>query len=246
MTATLLLTRPAQAAQDFASAITAAGWRGGVLVAPLMQIAYVPADLAVAAGAGTLVFTSHHGVAGWMGLGGACNLPVWCVGPRTGQAARDAGFSDIRQAPGGNAVSLRAALLAAQPARPVVHVRGAHAAMALAQELDAAGLPAREVVVYDQRPCDWTDAARDLLSRPVPVVVPLFSPRSARLFARVCETLPQIRAQLHVIVISHACVAALNASKCSSLTVVDHPDGEAMRNAVLRMQAELEDNEKPR
>ncbi|MGY6704753.1 uroporphyrinogen-III synthase [Roseinatronobacter sp.] len=246
MTATLLLTRPEQAAQDFAATLASAGWRGGVLVAPLMQIVYVPADLGVAAGAGTLVFTSHHGVAGWVGLGGACNVPVWCVGPRTAQAARDAGFADIQQAQGGDAVSLRAALLGAQPAQPVVHVRGAHAAMALAQDLCAAGLRAQEVVVYDQRACDWTDTARDLLSRPAPVVVPLFSPRSARIFAQACETLPQIRAQLHVIVISRACAAALDASKCSSVTVVDHPDGEAMRNAVLRMQAELEDNEKPR
>lgn len=248
MTATLLLTRPEQAAQEFAQAATMAGWTGPVVVAPLMQIAYRAPDMAALDGAGTLVFTSRHGVGAWVAAGGRCDLPVWCVGPRTAQAAQDAGFVTIRQAPGGDALSLRAALLAAHPVPPVVHLRGAHAAMALAPDLDKAGLPAREMVVYDQLSCPLPGPARDLLSRPssVPVVVPLFSPRSARLFSAELEKLPALGAQLHVIAISQPCAAAMDASKCSSLLTVDRPDGGAMLNAVLHMQAELEDNEKPR
>ncbi|MGP9789855.1 uroporphyrinogen-III synthase [Roseinatronobacter sp. NSM] len=248
MTATLLLTRPQQAAQDFAQAVTVAGWTGAVMVAPLMRIVLRPPDPAAlaGAGAGTLVFTSHHGVGAWVAAGGDVTLPVWCVGPRTAQAARDAGFRAIVQPPGGDAVSLRAALLAARPVPPVVHLRGEHAAMALAQELTGAGLPAREVVVYDQRNCALPDVARDLLSRPGPVVVPLFSPRSARLFAAELGKLRNPGAQLHVIAISSACAGALDGGKCSTLRIVDHPDGGAMRNAVLQVQAELEDHEKPR
>lgn len=246
MTATLLLTRPQQAAQDFAQVVTAAGWTGPVMVAPLMQIVPCALDPRAREGAGTLVFTSHHGVGAWLAAGGGVTLPVWCVGPRTAQAAHEAGFSHIAQAPGGDAVSLRAALLAARPVPPVLHLRGTYAAMALAEELTLAGLPAREMVAYDQQACALPDKARDLLSRPGPVVVPLFSPRSARLFAAELEKLPNPVAQLHVVAISRPCAAALDGGKCSTLRTVDHPDGGAMRNAVLQVQAELEDNEKPR
>ncbi|WFE74262.1 uroporphyrinogen-III synthase [Roseinatronobacter sp. S2] len=246
MTATLLLTRPELAAQEFAQAATGAGWWGPVVVAPLMQIGHCTPDMSAVAGAGTLVFTSRHGVGAWRALGGRCDLPVWCVGPRTAQAAKDAGFAQIRQAPGGDAVSLRAAILAAGPVPPVLHLRGAHAAMALAAGLNKAGVPAQELVIYHQQACALSAPARALLLRPVTVVVPLFSPRSAHLFSVELEKMPYIVAKLRVIAISRACAAAVDASKCSSVLTVTRPDGDAMLNAVLQVQAELEDSEKPR
>lgn len=246
MTATLLLTRPTQAAQEFAQAALQAGWRGAVVLAPLIQISHGAPDMSAVAGAGTLVFTSRHGVGAWQALGGRCDLPVWCVGPRTARAAKDAGFAQIRQAQGGDANSLRAAILAATPVPPVLHLRGAHAAMALAAELDKAGMPAQELVIYDQQECQFSERARALLLCPVTVVVPLFSPRSARLFSRELQKMPYIACRLCVIAISRACAAAVDASKCSSVFTVDRPDGDAMLNAVLQMQAELEDSEKPR
>ncbi|MDD7971431.1 uroporphyrinogen-III synthase [Roseinatronobacter alkalisoli] len=247
MTATLLLTRPEQAAQDFAQLVMAAGWRWPVVIAPLMQISHCAPDMDALAGAGTLVFTSRHGVAAWRAAGGGCELPVWCVGPRTAQAARQAGFAQVHQAPGGDAVSLRAALLAARPVPPVLHLRGDHTAMVLAAELVKAGIPARDAVLYRQHARALSDAARTLLSHPVPVVVPLFSPRSARLFAAELANLPvPHRAALHVIAISQACAGALGATKCAGIHVAARPDADAMRDAVITLQAELEEGDKPR
>lgn len=66
---------------------------------------------------------------------------------------------------------------------PVVVARGVHARLDMAEALNARGIEAHSVTVYDQVPVPLSAAATQLLTGEAPVVAPLFSPRSAGLLA---------------------------------------------------------------
>ncbi|WP_304614339.1 uroporphyrinogen-III synthase [Paracoccus sp. (in: a-proteobacteria)] len=208
----LLMTRPGDDSERTAARIGA-----DVIVAPILQIVPVDHDGAALAQAPGLVFTSAHAVAS---AGPGRGRPAICVGERTGQVARDAGFAVIQGA--GTADSL-VPLIAASPV-PLVHPHGRH----LAQRLAVPG-----VVVYDQRPQPLTARARAALMGARPVVVPVYSPRSARLLAGMAAG---ARAPLWLVAISDAAAAAWTAP-AARRAVADQPSGRAMDAAIRAMLA---------
>ena len=208
----LLMTRPGDDSERTAARIGA-----DVIVAPILQIVPVDHDGEALARAPGLVFTSAHAVAS---AGQGRGRPAICVGERTGQVAHDAGFSVIQGA--GTADSL-APLIAASPV-PLVHPHGRQ----LAQRLAVPG-----VVVYDQRPQPLTARARAALMGARPVVVPVYSPRSARLLAGMAAG---ARAPLWLVAISDAAAAAWTAP-AARRAVADQPSGRAMDAAIRAMLA---------
>ena len=208
----LLLTRPGDDSERTAAQIGA-----DVIVAPILQIVPVDHDGAALAQAPGLVFTSAHAVAS---AGPGRGRPAICVGERTGQVARDAGFAVIQGA--GTADSL-VPLIAASPV-PLVHPHGRH----LAQRLAVPG-----IVVYDQRPQPLTARARAALMGARPVVVPVYSPRSARLLGGMAAG---ARAPLWLVAISDAAAAAWTAP-AARRAVADQPSGRAMDAAIRAMLA---------
>lgn len=86
---------------------------------------------------------------------------------------------------------------------PVLVCRGVYTRVDLAAELRAQGIPADSATVYDQIAQPLTSDASDLLNGSAPVVVPLFSPRSAALLSQHSYAAP-----LNVITISDAVKAA--------------------------------------
>ncbi|QXI62811.1 hypothetical protein CP157_00495 [Paracoccus marcusii] len=208
----LLMTRPGDDSERTAARIGA-----DVIVAPILQIVPVDHDGAALARAPGLVFTSAHAVAS---AGPGRGRPAICVGERTGQVARDAGFAVIQGA--GTADSL-VPLIAASPV-PLVHPHGRH----LAQRLAVPG-----VVVYDQQPQPLTARARAALMGARPVVVPVYSPRSARLLAGMAAG---ARAPLWLVAISDAAAAAWTAP-AARRAVADQPSGRAMDAAIRAMLA---------
>ena len=241
----LFLTRPEADSLRFAQAARAAGWRGEVLVAPLLRIVPAPPSEEVLSAAQTLVATSQHAIAALVAAKPLRDRPIWCVGPRTAQAAQAAGFGKVHVA-AGDAQSLRAALLAALPEEPVLHLRGDHAAMDIAAELRAAGLQAEACVVYEQVAQPLTDAARARLGKGGDVVLPVFSPRSARLLVAAMEGCTAPSTRLHLLAISSAAQAAAQVVPWASQHSAARPDGPAMIAALGRVQAALEPAEKPR
>ncbi|EAR53118.1 hypothetical protein OG2516_11661 [Oceanicola granulosus HTCC2516] len=214
----LLVTRPAPAAERFAEAVQARVGPVQSLISPLQEI--VHCDPGPLPEAGALVLTSANGAAAAdrLGLGGE----AWCVGPQTAAAARAAGLEAV--AAEGDADSLVALLRARRPAGPLLHLRGAHARGDVARRLTEAGLPCAERVVYRQEPRPPTPQAWALLRGDAPLVVPLFSPRSAALFA----ALTPIDAPLHLVAISAATAGPLAALASRECRVAPAPEGEAV------------------
>lgn len=242
----LLLTRPRAQSERFA-AVMRARLHGDIriTVAPLVEIVPLPLPAGLADAASGLVFTSENGVAAFAKGSARRDLTAWCVGPRTAQAARDAGFCTVEQA-GGDAEALGARLRQAAPRGLLLHLRGRHVAADLAEILRADGIDLRGCVVYAQpaRPLD--PAALALLARPGTVVAPLFSARTACLLRDALSEIP-LRARLEPVAIS-AAVARVweGGSDPVRMPVSEAPNAAAMADVVAARIRALETRGKPR
>lgn len=221
----VLLTRPEAAARRFADEIAPLGLR--VVIAPMQRIVPVDHDADAIRTARGLVFTSENGVR----FAGAGNgRPAWCVGPRTGEVARQAGY-DVSVGPGDAA---RLMPLIADLGPGWLHPHGAH----LAARLTVPG-----IVVYDQHPLPLSPEAKALLQGDAPVILPLFSPRSARLAAEEIAPLPGRTSPLLLIQISGAAQTEWDRGWQGACpgprprsVIADHPDAEGIFRA---MRSEL-------
>ncbi len=223
----LLLTRPEAQSGRFAAAATARfGAAVRILVAPLMEIVFTAPVLPLD-GVRALAFTSENGVAGFCRLSPRRDLPAYCVGARTAEAARSAGFR-ARSAAGDGAALAR--LIAAEGAAgPLLHPHGAHRQGDLAAALAGAGIALRAVEVYRQEPRSPSPAAAAVLNGQTRVIAPIFSPRSARLF-RAAFAAP--RAPLALVALSPAVAEALGQRPGERLLTAARPEAEAMLDAV--------------
>lgn len=222
----LLLTRPEAASRRFAADCSGLGVR--IVVAPLQKIVPVPHDGAALARAAALVFTSPVAVpAAGPGRG---RLAI-CVGPGTAMAAAAAGFTVQVSATGeaGGMLPLIEAHVGAHVgahAGAMLHPHGRH----LARELPVPGM-----VVYDQQAMPLGEEGRRCLAGTTPVILPLFSPRSARLAA---AAVAGARAPLRPVAISAAAAACWQAVRPEAARIAALPDAAAMLAAVRAMVAE--------
>ncbi|MGI1662212.1 uroporphyrinogen-III synthase [Palleronia sp. KMU-117] len=176
----LLLTRPAaQSERFFAQCEAALGHPVEAIVSPVIAIVAREFDHD-ASGLAGVIFTSENAVAALGDAPWRTGLRAWCVGRQTAEAAAAAGFDAVSA--DGDAADLVALILADRPEGPLLHLRGAHVADDTAARLTAGGVPTKAVVIYDQVAQPLTPAARRWLrGSDRPVLLPLFSPRSARL-----------------------------------------------------------------
>lgn len=226
----LILTRPAAAAARFCA--TEAAMLSGVtvLAAPVLDI--VAVDAALPAAPATYrgaIFTSENGAAQAARLGLPTDITAWCVGGQTARAAEAAGFTT--RTAGGDAESLLALLETENVTGPLVHIRGAHARGDVAARLTARGVPCDLVVAYDQIALPLPAAVLAAFAGDAPVVVPLFSPRSAALLR---AQMPTLRAPLHIAAISAAAAAAFTDLPQASCHIATAPLGPEMAEATAR------------
>ena len=225
LNATLLLTRPQDAAERFAARIQVAGAR--IVISPILRLRAVEADPLDGQTNG-LVITSAAAVRFGKSLIQGQRV-AYCVGHRTTEAARAAGLH--AQQAGQNAEGLISSLLARPPVGPLCHLRGRHSRGNVAARLTAGGLRCTERVVYDQVEQALTPAARAALQGAGPIVLPLFSPRSAVLLSGQAAG---STASLHLVAISPAVAESWRGPAPASLEIAARPDGAAMAQAVAR------------
>ncbi|MBA4492167.1 uroporphyrinogen-III synthase [Paracoccus sp. S1E-3] len=209
MTAPLcLLTRPLAQSRAFAAEIPEVE----CLIAPVLRIEGLPFDDARLATAPGLVFTSANAVPF---AGPGQGRRALAVGPQTAAAARAAGFA-VEEGPG-DALGLLPLL---DGRRDWLHLHGRHRARVL---------PVEGIAVYDQVPQPLSDAARAALAAARPLILPLFSPRSAALLSGSVEG---AAAAIAAVAISARADAAYR-GPASLRIVADRPEGAAMRRAIL-------------
>ena len=219
---TLLMIRPEAQSRGFLELLTVPEGLDTV-ISPILTIKHIsvaPRDV------GTLVLTSANAVPGAAAITAE---RVYAVGRSTAAAARAAGLDVI--AGDGDAHALIARILADRVPEPILHLRGVHTRGNLAETLARVGMEVEDVVAYSQDATPLTASAEAALAGPGPVLVPLFSPRSARLFALSAKS---VTADVWVIAMSDAVAEAAGTRFESALSRAESPTGEAMRELVQR------------
>lgn len=221
---TLLLTRPLAQSEQFAQMLRGRGYDGAIVISPLLQIegTGVQPNLDDVEG---VIFTSRNAI----DFVAAAKKPAWCVGEKTAEAAGAAGWDAISA--DGDADALVAAILAANLSGKLAHVRGEHSRGDVAHRLIQAGTETVECVVYRQSPLDLTAEAYAALSGETPVIVPLFSPRSAGLFANKGK----FNAPLYVVVMSEAVAQSLDKVGEERVIVTRRPTAASMLESILSL-----------
>lgn len=227
---TLLLTRPEAQSRRFATQFAAKfGNNWPIVIAPLQKIVAVADVIPVAR---ELIFTSENAVAPLRALSPANGRRAWCVGARTAQVAAEAGFSVM--VGGGNSQALVQQILAERPNGPLLHARGRHVTSNLAETLNSAGIETLEALVYDQISQSMPDVGIAALRGTTPLLVPVFSPRSAQLLA---DAASSASAPLMIAAISAAVTVPCAILRPVRLEVAQQPDAEGMLAALARLLA---------
>lgn len=225
MMPTLIVTRPIAQSESFAASVMAA-WDGplNLIVSPLIEIVPLPATIP---DVDSVIFTSANGVSAARSLGLPAGLKAWCVGDRTAQIAKQAGFDPIIGP--GDAEGLVARLIVAQPTGIIAHIRGMHARGDVSARLNAAGVNCVDVVTYDQQSCALTPQAHMALFADEPVIFPLFSPRTSTILSKQGP----FKAPVHIIALSDAVKSAVDPALGWDIAVASTPDADAMKLATL-------------
>ena len=229
----VLLTRPRAQAEAFALRLTARfGDRISPVVAPLMAPEFLSPSLPEGS-FDAVVFTSAQAVEGAVRLRAPLPEMAWCVGRATAAAATAAGYRALSA--DGDAQALVTAILADPPDGRILYIRGVDTSADIASILNSNDIPTLSLQVYLQRPLPLADESRRLLQQDGPVILPLFSPRSARLFLDAMP--PRHRAALRIAAISAAVADSARDIPHSHLCIAARPDAEAMLDAVETLLA---------
>jgi len=224
----ILLTRPERAAKRLAAQVRArlgGGWP--ILLSPLTGLRFL-APLLDLQGVDGVVFTSENGVEGFARLSAWRGALAWCVGARTAEAARAAGFQAV--AGPGDAAGLLGMLAAEGGPRHPFWARGALVSADLAPVLARRGVALRSAVVYDRERLALSAEARAHLASGAGAIWPVYSAGSAEDGLAALAGLPL--SGLRAIAIS-APVAELLAPLVRSVHLAERPDAAAMIEALV-------------
>ena len=223
----ILLTRPAAQSLRFAHEIKLSVPDVPIVISPLMAPRYLmPLIPAVTFSAVILVSVAAVEAARLISAAGEV-LPklAYCVGNQTALAARMIGFQT--QSANGAAKDLLAMITAQNTPGPLLFLRGQDSTGNIAENLTLAGLETISIIVYQQVAQQLSPVAMALLARTRPVIVPLFSPRSARLFQTQLSYISVI-SPIWVAALSPAIAAALDHKALDELKIAGHPDSASM------------------
>lgn len=179
--------------------------------------------------ADALIFTSETATACFLHSEPARGRVAYCVGARTAKVAAAAGFSVIIGP--GDAVGLFEVIKADYRGGVLLHPRGAQVARNLADELNLAGIETKQAIVYEQMPLALPPRVRALLTVHIPILIPLFSPRSAELFAFEAR---DAEARLLLCPISRNAAERLHGLPRARIEIAQVPDASGVMDAMAR------------
>lgn len=224
-----LITRPIDRAEGLARRLEALGHRA--TVAAVLEVVAEGAGPIDPGNAQAVIFTSVNGVSMGVPRLNRTDLPVFAVGDKTADAAREAGLGEVTSA-GGDAGDL-AALIGGRLAPadgPLLHLKGAQGGLAVA------GFTLKVETVYRvaSLPALPDRAAGALRSKKVDAV-PLFSPRSATTFVSLvtAQGLAEALGRVTALCLSEAVAeAAAGPVEWGDVKVAKRPNARALFEAV--------------
>jgi uroporphyrinogen-III synthase len=226
----VLITRPEPDASKLAGQLRALGHTP--VLESLLSITYEKGAPAELSGVQAVLITSANGIRALAQCTAERALPVLCVGAASADAAREEGFTDVRSADGDvHALEALAQQRCVPENGPLLHVAGTVVAGDLAGALTKAGYKVDRQVLYAAQVSDeLTSEARAALESGGVDAVLLFSPRTAKTFAKlVCDAhLEGACEGLRLLCLSQAVAAELGALSGAVLQVAKTPDAAAL------------------
>ena len=152
----VVLTRPQEDSERTAVALRAKGH--DVLIVPLLRVE--PVDAKLRTNWGGVVITSAHAAMALAALAqrdGLISLPLYAVGKRTADAAREIGFTDIVTA-GGDVRDLLRTIVEhrADEKGPLLYLAGEDRSGDLIGDLTVRGIAAEMAIIYRAAPAPFT------------------------------------------------------------------------------------------
>ena len=228
----VLVTRAARDGDRTAAALERLGH--AAVLAPVITIARRPVRWA-AVPPKALVATSHHAFGSETPADWPPALPVFAVGKRTAEAARVAGFKEVRIGTGDGEGLAPLVMLTLPRPGPLLYLAGRDRKPGLEAALAAAGYRIDTVEIYAADPVEsWPDAVCDALREARVDAALHYSHRSAALALNLASRHDLFDPFFDL---QHFCVSAdaaepLIAAKASSVAVAERPD-EASLLALL-------------
>ena len=220
----LLLTRPMVGSNAFWTELQ--GETRQVLkpiFSPLTKIVPIVQNSEIS---GSVIFSSVNGVENSPKGNGR---KAYCVGTTTTKAALLAGWRAVQS--GETADQLVADLMKLSDIAPLTHLSGVHTRGNISERLSEAGHFTHRLAVYDQEICALSGQAHEALVSNFPLLVPLFSPRTAQSFRGQVKGQPPLR----IIAMSQEIADQVRDLKPQMLTVSDRPTRLAMIDAVQKV-----------
>ncbi len=238
----LLLTRPREDSTALAAVLKDHGIES--LIEPLMTIRMETRAGLDLSGVQAVLLTSANGARA-LAAASACpearRLPVLAVGCATAQAAREAGFGAVTAADGDVDALVALATKRLRPEKGrLVHVAGRVSIGDLAERLRAAGFETERVPLYEAVAAETlSPSARRALQAQTLAGVLLFSPRTARLFAKLAREseLESTARTLTAFCLSQAVAMAAATLSWHRVTVAAAPRQDALVASVVRTLA---------
>jgi uroporphyrinogen-III synthase len=221
----VLVTRPLPDGERTAATLRAKGH--DVLLAPLMQVRPIPAELA--GNWSAVIITSANALRALTKeqLAPLLGLPLYAVGSRSAEAARAAGFREVRTAQGDADALVR--LIAeryANEAAPYLYLAGEHRAADIEGALAGKGIKVTTVVVYRNMTTGFPPELIHAVERKQLDVALHFSRRSAENFvigARTAGLLAQALT-MKQLCLSAQVAGPLTAAGAHDVAVARRPD----------------------
>jgi len=234
--ARVLVTRPEPGLTETVEAVRAAGFEP--IACPLLRVsfrtpsfpAHVPDAVVITSGQAVAALTAamRHGAID-------AGMPLFAVGDRTANRARDAGFSRVESA-SGNAEDLHVRIESAlERGSRLVLMSGAGEGLGLAQSLRRAGYHVIRRVGYAARPVPRLPGDAMAAWAAAPAAALFFSAATARAFVGAASDADEAslrRAQ--AIAISGSVALELAARPWAGIRVAARPDATAMLDALSR------------
>jgi uroporphyrinogen-III synthase len=238
---TILVTRPEPDNAATADALRRRGYE--VLLAPVLQFEALPFRHDDDVRYGGVIATSSNALRAIRShplSGQLIDLPVYVVGGRTAEAARNAGFAKVMSADG-DVTALHKLIVKAIPKRdrkvPLLYLSGSDIAGDIVTSLAGDGIMVTPLIVYRMIPvADLSDDVRSAFAAQTIDAVLHYSARSAAAFVAAVRGAAQEIAALALpqVCLSEAVARVLREAGATRLVVAEKPQEIAVLDALER------------
>lgn len=232
----MLVTRPQPDASETAARLAALGIE--TVTCPLLSQATLATGLPDPRGFAAMALTSSNALRALEERGMLAayrDLPVYTVGNRTAERARDMGFARVTSA-GGSFGDLVDLLAHSRLEGPVFYPAGRDQSGDLARSLAPYGVMVIVTPVYDMVPAEQlpVDLIAELEDGSIDAVL-LYSRRTAEVFARLCQSQlsRMARLELGILCLSENVAEPLVSAHFVRIGLADYPSEEAMMALAL-------------